>query len=250
MALIKKKAGIRFLVAIFFAVGIFLGSHASAQKLSQARVLIFSKTAGYHHSCIEDGNVVIQKLCESNGIKADTTTDPRIFSSDYLSNYAAVVFFNTTGDVLNSEQEAAFQEFIQSGGGYVGIHAASDTEYEWTWYGGLVGAYFISHPKIQEAKFIVEDDKFMATNFLPKEWIRTDELYNLRIVNPDVNVVLSVDESSYEGGTNGANHPMAWHHEYDGGRAFYTALGHTHESYQEAHFLKHLLGGIQYATGK
>ncbi len=236
-------------IALFFTLIYILSANWMVAQQELPKVLIFSKTAGYHHNCIESGCVAIEKLCKSNSIKVDTTTNSSLFNAENLSNYAAVVFFNTTGNVLNVQEELAFQNYIQAGGGYVGVHAASDTEHDWVWYGRLVGAYFISHPKIQEAKFMVEDESFPATNFLPKVWIRTDELYNLGFVNKEVNVVLSVDEKSYEGGTNGENHPMAWYHEFDGGRAFYTALGHTHASYEEDFFLKHLLGGIQYAIG-
>lgn len=219
------------------------------QQKENPKILIFSKTAGYHHQCIVLGKKAISKLCKSNHIEVDTTTNSSDFNEGNLSNYAAVMFFNTTGDVLSRNQEEAFEKYIQAGGGYVGVHAASDTEYDWSWYGQLAGAYFVSHPNIQEAKYIVQDSKFIASHFLPSEWIRTDEIYNFKIVNPKVNVILTVDEKSYEGGANGDPHPIAWYHEYDGGRAFYTALGHTDESYSEDHFMNHLLGGIQYAMG-
>lgn len=212
-------------------------------------ILVFSKTAGYHHSCIENGTLAIMKLANAHNISVDTTTNPSIFAQSNLSEYDAIVFFNTTGDVLNSEEEKGFQKFIQSGKGYVGIHSASDTEYKWGWYGNLVGAYFVSHPKIQEATYTNVNSKFPGLEKIPSKWVRTDEIYNFNIVNKDVNVILTVDESSYEGGTNGAFHPIAWYHDYDGGRAFYTALGHTHESYTEPLFLNHVLGGIKYAIG-
>ena len=230
--------------------GLILGSCNNEYREGNPKILIFSKTSGYHHKCIAKGSLAIQSLCASNNIQADTTSNPALFNEKDLNEYAAVIFFNTTGDVLDNRQEVAFERYIQSGGGYVGVHSASDTEYGWSWYGDLAGAYFTSHPKIQEATFIVEDSTFIATDFLPKEWIRTDELYNFKLVNLDVNVVLSVDEKSYEGGTNGTSHPMAWYHEYDGGRAFYTALGHTDACYSEDYFMKHLLGGIQYAIGE
>lgn len=234
--------------SIFLAILLLIncGNHHGESKQS---LLVFSKTAAFYHDCIPDGKLAIMSLCKDNGIEVDTTTNADYFSDENLSKYDAILFFNTTGDVLDRKQEMAFERFIQAGGGYIGVHSASDTEYEWDWYGKLAGAYFISHPKIQEAKYLVKDTEFIATNFLPEEWIRTDELYNLKLVNPDVNVILTVDESSYEGGENGNIHPMAWYHEYDGGRAFYTALGHTIESYSEAYFLRHLLGGIQYALG-
>jgi len=241
---------LKLLISFVLACGILFGSCENDHREGNPKILIFSKTAGYHHECIAKGNVAIRSLCISNNIEVDTTTNPTFFNEDDLSEYAAVLFFNTTGDVLDYRQEIAFERYIQAGGGFIGVHAASDTEYGWSWYGDLAGAYFTSHPKIQEAKFIVEDSNFIATSFLPKEWIRTDELYNLKIVNPDVNVILTIDESTYEGGTNGDHHPMAWYHEFDGGRAFYTALGHTDVSYSEEYFMKHLLGGIQYATGE
>ena len=244
------RMNLRMIIFIVIVTGVYFVSCDNENREGNPKILIFSKTAGYHHECITSGKLAIRKLCNSNQIDVDTTTSPAFFNEEDLSSYSAVLFFNTTGDVLSHNQEVAFERYIQSGGGFVGIHAASDTEYGWSWYGDLAGAYFISHPKIQEAKFIVQDSTFAATNFLPKEWIRPDEIYNLKIVNPNVNVVLTVDENSYKGGTNGEHHPIAWYHEYDGGRAFYTAIGHTNESYKEENFLKHLLGGIQYAIGE
>lgn len=132
----------------------------------------------------------------------------------------------------------------------MGVHAATDTEYEWPWYGKLVGAYFTNHPKVQKAIIKVTDKKHPSTKLLPDVWEHTDEWYNFKDINPDMKVLAWLDEKSYEGGTNGNEHPIAWYHEYDGGRAFYTGLGHTEESYSDPLFLKHLLGGIQYAIGK
>lgn len=239
----------RFGIAAILLLSFFMFNCDFYHGNEKHSVLVFSKTAGYHHKCIARGNVAIMKLCEKNGIHVDTTTNPSFFNKENLSKYDAVIFFNTTGDVLDKEQELAFKQFIQSGNGYVGVHSASDTEYEWEWYGNLVGAYFVSHPKIQEARFVNKNPDFPGIKTITDNWIRRDEIYNFKIVNKEVNVILTVDESTYEGGINGKNHPMAWYHEYDGGRAFYTALGHTNESYSEALFLKHLLGGIQYAIG-
>lgn len=215
------------------------------------RILIFSKTVEYRHACIPTAVAALRKLCYDNGIAVDTTEDSEDFNAKNLKRYNAVVFLCTTGDVLNPVQETDFQRYIQAGGGYVGIHSATDTEYGWTWYGGLVGAYFNGHPKQQQATLRIEDHHHPATKFLPgNEWSRFDEWYNFKDINPDVHVLLRLDEKSYEGGTNGDNHPASWCHEYDGGRAFYTALGHTNESYKEDNFLKHVLGGIRYAIGK
>lgn len=219
------------------------------KRSGKPRVLVFGKTAGYHHASIPTGMAAIQKLGQQNEFEVDTTTNADFFTEDSLKNYAAVIFLNTTGNVLNHYQEVAFERYIQSGGGFMGIHAATDTEYDWGWYGRLVGAYFKSHPQIQEASLRVADSSHAATKGLPREWKRTDEWYNFKKISNDIKVLVNIDESSYEGGQNDNKHPVAWYHEYDGGRAFYTALGHTDESYSEEAFLKHILGGIQYAIG-
>lgn len=223
-----------------------------------ARILVFSKTEGFRHDCIPTALESLKILCADNGILMDATEDAEMFKDENLRRYNAVVFLNTTGDVLNPTQEADFERYIQAGGGFVGIHSATDTEYGWTWFGGLVGAYFNGHPSQQDATLFVKDRSHPATKHLDNTWTRWDEWYNFKDLNPKVNVLLSIDETSYQGGNMcGPNqqgddkcHPMSWYHEYDGGRAFYTALGHTKESYAEQAFLRHLLGGIQYAIGK
>ncbi|WP_297792040.1 ThuA domain-containing protein [uncultured Eudoraea sp.] len=181
----------------------------------------------------------------------DTTKNAAIFEEDSLKQYSAIIFMSTTGNILDHKQEAGFERYIQAGGGFVGVHAATDTEYDWNWYGKLVGAYFHSHPSgTPEADFIIKDKAFPATSFMTDSiWHRTDEMYNFKKINPDINVLMTIDETTYDGGINGDFHPMSWYHEYDGGRAFYTALGHTSESFTEELYLKHLLGGIQYAIG-
>ena len=215
-----------------------------------AKLLVFSKTAGFVHNSIPEGIAAIKKLAMENGMEVDTTSNAEMFTDENLKQYATVIFLNTTGDVLDFYQEVSFQRYIQAGGGFVGVHAATDTEYGWSWYGELVGAYFKSHPAIQEAKFNVSNHTCDACSAeLEAEWIATDELYNFKNINDNINVIMSVDESTYEGGENGDNHPMAWYHDYDGGRAFYTALGHTKEAYQDPKFLGHLFAGIKYSVG-
>ncbi len=213
-------------------------------------ILIFSKTKGFHHASIPNGIAAIQKLRKENGFDTDTTTDSGYFTEDKLRKYAAVVFLNTTGDVLDDQQQQAFENYIKAGHGYAGVHSATDTEYDWAWYGKLVGAYFNGHPKPHKATFIIKDKKHPSTFFFTDSvWQRNDELYNFKNINPDLHILVTIDESTYQGGTNGGFHPMAWYHEYDGGRAFYTELGHTEDSYTEVNYLRHLLGGIRYAIG-
>jgi cytochrome c len=229
----------------------------SSKRSDTPSVLVFSKTMGYHHESIADGITAIQKLGAEHGFQVDTTTNSAYFTEENLKQYAAVIWLSTTGDVLNHYQEADFERYIQSGGGYVGIHAAADTEYEWGWYNRLAGGYFADHPgindphpNVQPGIINVTDRKHSSTSFLPEKWNRTDEWYSYKKMNPDVKVLMDLDESSYQGGLDMGYHPIAWYHEYDGGRAFYTGGGHTRESFYETDFLKHLLAGIQYAIGK
>lgn len=238
---------IHLLILATIAIAYFSCNNAKSGK---PIVLVFSKTAQFRHASIPAGIAAIQKLGAENGFDVEATENADVFNEDSLKKYAAVIFLSTTGDVLDYRQEAAFERYIQAGGGYVGVHAATDTEYDWGWYGRLVGGYFNGHPEQQEAKFIIKDKDFAATKFFTDTvWQRKDELYNFKKLSPDIHVLLTIDESSYKGGTNGAFHPMSWYHDYDGGRAFYTELGHTDESYVEPNYLKHLLGGIQYAIG-
>ena len=218
--------------------------------VAKPKVLVFSKTAGWHHTSIPSGIRAIVKLGQENNFDVDTTTDSKLFTYDHLKQYAAVIFLSTTGDVLNDTQQAAFEKYIRSGKGFVGVHAATDTEYDWPWYGNLVGAYFKNHPAQQMATFNIVDRNFIATRMLPAEWKRFDELYNFKWFAKDLHVLITIDEKSYTGGNNGAYHPMSWYHAYDGGRAFYTELGHTDESYADPMYLGHLLGGLEYAMGK
>ena len=236
-------------LAVFLCGFMILG--CTNKRDGKPRVLVFSKTMGFKHASIPKGIAAIQELGRQHNFEVDTTKNSAYFEEDSLKQYSAVIFLNTTGDILDFKQEAAFERYMQSGGGFVGVHSATDTEYDWNWYGKLVGGYFQSHPAgTPEADFIIKDRDFAATEFFTDSvWHRTDEMYNFKKLNPDVHVLITVDEGTYEGGTNGDHHPMSWYHEYDGGRAFYTALGHTDASYEEEQYLKHLLGGIQYAIG-
>ncbi|MEV1113025.1 MULTISPECIES: ThuA domain-containing protein [unclassified Micromonospora] len=214
-------------------------------------VLVFSKTAGFRHDAIPVGIQTIRDLGAANNFTVTATEDAAAFTTSNLAQYEAVVFLNTTGDVLNATQQTAFESYIGSGRGYVGVHAAADTEYDWPFYGNLVGAWFASHPAIQQANVKVEDRGHAATGHLPQTWTRTDEWYNYRTnARSTAHVLATLDESSYSGGGMGADHPHSWCKSYSGGRSFYTGSGHTQASYAEPAFRNHLLGGIRYAAGR
>ncbi|MFD6365298.1 ThuA domain-containing protein, partial [Streptomyces roseolus] len=214
------------------------------------KILVFSKTAGFRHSSIDDGVAALRGLGTAHAFTVDATEDAGSFTAGNLAQYKAVVFLSTTGDVLDTAQQNAFEQYVRGGGGYVGIHAAADTEYDWPFYEGLAGALFHSHPAIQSATVEVEDRAHDATAHLGVAWQRTDEWYNYR-TNPrtTARVLASLDESSYSGGNMAGDHPIAWCKDYEGGRAFYTGGGHTDESYTEPAFRRHLLGGIRWAAG-
>ena len=215
----------------------------------EERVLVFSEVAGFAHDSRPAGRTAICEVAGADGIAVDWTEDSSNFAAATLGLYDAVVFLSTTGDVLTPAEQTAFEGYIQAGGGYAGVHSASDTEYDWAWYGELVGAYFESHPANQNATVKVSDRKHPSTAHLPQRWQRFDEWYSFRS-NPrgDVHVLATLDETTYTGGVDGADHPTAWCQAYDGGRSFYTGGGHTIESYSEPAFRQHLLGGIKWAA--
>jgi len=229
---------------------ILLWSTAWSQTTRQ--ILVFSKTEGFRHASIEAGKKALEKMGKEKGFSTTFSENSSIFQESELKKFQAVIFLNTTGDVLNDKQQAAFERFIQAGGGYVGIHSATDTEYDWPWYGRLAGAYFLDHPNnpnVQKGNIIVQMKKHWATQGMPDSFEKTDEFYNYKNINPAIKVILTVDENSYSGGKNGSNHPMSWYHLYDGGRAFYTGMGHTDETFSEPLFMNHLWAGIQWASG-
>jgi type 1 glutamine amidotransferase len=215
-------------------------------------VLAFSRTAGYRHVSIEPAVTALRALATQRGFNLVATEDAAVFSSSGLAPFNVVMFLLTSGDVLNDTQQAAFEAFIQAGHGFVGVHSATTTEVDWPFYGELVGAYFTGHPDVQSASVIVENANHPSTAGLSSPWVRTDEWYAFDM-NPrsSVTVLLRVDESSYNPGTwsMGADHPIAWYQEYEGGRAFQTALGHTDQSYSEPAFLNHIAGAITWAAG-
>src|SRR5712672_2701629 len=203
-----------------------------AARPQQPRVLVFSKTAGFRHSPIGVGIAAVKKLGQENGFAVDATEDAGAFTSKNLARYRAVVWLNTTGDVLDDAQQDDFERYIQAGGGYVGVHSATDTEYDWPWYGRLAGAWFNGHPgdpNVQKGTYHVLDRNHPSTQGMPDQFDREDEFYNFKSIDPTIHVLVEIDETSYEGGTNGAHHPMSWYHDFDGGRAWYTNMGRSEE---------------------
>jgi cytochrome c len=223
-------------------------------KTEQAiRVLVFSKTEGFRHASIEAGKKAFSKLADEKKFDVDFTEDANQFVTANLKKYNAVVFLSTTGDVLNTTQQEEFERYIQAGGGYLGIHAAADCEYEWPWYGKLVGAWFLDHPSspsnVQKGRFYVVDKNDPATRGMADSFERSDEFYSFKNIDPSIHPLVKIDEKSYQGGKNGDDHPMSWYHDFDGGRSFYTNMGHTDETFTEPLVVNHIWAGLHYAIG-
>lgn len=251
MRITARGATLLSATALVAAAGLIAcSSDPAAKPKPHAQVLVFSKTAGFRHDSIPAGIAAIRSLGRANGFTVSATENASAFNARNLRRFDAVVFLSTTGDVLGPRRQKAFKAYIRHGGGWVGVHSAADTEYDWPFYGRLLGAYFQSHPAVQQAAIDVTDRSHPSTRNLPARWTRTDEWYSFRS-NPrgTVHVLATLDESTYSGGTMGADHPIAWCHPFKGGRAWYTAGGHSIESYSEPDFRRHLLGGILWASG-
>jgi uncharacterized protein len=228
-----------------------LGLACASPLMGQPRLLIFSKTLDYRHAVIPQAITAITMMGQANGFAVDTTEDSRKFTASNLGRYQAVFFNQVDGDVFDTAQQNAFQAYIRKGGGFAGLHAASYTELQWPWFGQLLGAYFKDHSPVTSGRLAVEDRNHPSTAALPAQWMRSEEWYNFTVnPRPAVKVLITVDEKTYAGGNMGADHPIVWYHDFDGGRSWYSALGHTPESFTDANFLAHLQGGIAYAMGK
>ncbi|MEO3755335.1 ThuA domain-containing protein [Streptomyces sp. B6B3] len=217
--------------------------------MSTPTIAVFTRTTGYRHESIPRGVDAFRELGAEHRFDVSATEDPEELAAA-LPDCAAVVFLSTSGEVLTDPTREALRRYLADGGAFVGVHAAACTEYQWPWYGeSLVGAVFDGHPDLQPGVVAVEDHDHPATAHLGERWEFTDEWYNFT-ANPRgrVRVLASADESSYTGGRMGADHPLVWCHENAGGRSFYTALGHTDESYADPAFRAHLLGGLRWAA--
>lgn len=249
---VSRRLGAVWLPLVLAAAALACSSPASDEE-SGTNVLVFSRTVAYRHASIEPGIQALREMAEEAGIALTATEDPGVFSDDGLAPYEAVVFLSTSGDVLDEEQQSALEAFVHRGGGFVGIHAAADTEYDWPWYGRLVGAYFDWHPPgIHSATLLVTEPDHPATAELPDPWVREDEWYDLRDMQEGLSILLEIDETTYKTPSEDPApepRPMAWYREFDGGRTFYTALGHTSASYDEPAFRAHIWGGIQWVLG-
>ena len=209
-------------------------------------VLVITETKGWVHDSIESGLKLIQNIGNKNNFNVYHSDNSSVITYKNLKEIKTIIFLNTTEEILTDFEQKVMESFIKSGKGFVGVHAAADTEYNWQWYGKLVGAYYRNHPEVMNGKILTINHKI--TDHLDSEWEIEDEWYNFDYVNYDINILLHLDEDSYIGGEHPDYHPITWYHEYDGGRSFYTGLGHTKEVYDDERFIKLLEKGILYAS--
>lgn len=209
-------------------------------------ILVITETQGWVHESINSGLNLIEDIGNKNNFNVYYSDDSSVITYNNLKNFNSIIFLNTTGNILSNKEQNVMEEFIRSGRGFLGVHSAADTEYEWDWYGNLVGAYYRSHPDVMSAKILTVENKI--TDHLDSEWKIEDEWYNFDYTNENIKILLNLDESSYEGGDHPDYHPITWYHEYDGGRSFYTGLGHTNQVYKDNRFIKLLEKGILYVS--
>lgn len=213
------------------------------------RVLVFTRTMKYRHRSIPAGVRAVHEIGDGLWI-TEHTEDVAHFTPERLKDFAAVVFLSTTGDVLDAAQQRAFEAYIEQGGGFAGVHAASDTEYDWPWFGTLVGAWFRDHTPVIPADVHREDGGDPSTRMLPEVWRRTDEWYAFRTnPRPEVQVLARLDDAQMGASGMGGDHPIAWKRRVGKGRSWYTGMGHTIESFGEPLLREHLRGGIAWAAG-
>lgn len=241
MLSIKKNA----LLALALASSLLFSQTGCAQEKGNKKILVYSATRGFRHSSIEKGIEAIKKIAQTNHWDVTATEDSSYFSEGKISGYSGIILLSTTGNVFDTRGEKALQDYVHAGGGIAGIHAATDCEYDWPWYNQMMGAYFESHPEQQVATLHKTAIKHPATAMLPQDWSRKDEWYNFKNFNDKVKVILVLDEGTYKGGKMNGYHPAAWYQDFEGGKVFYTTLGHTDESYSEPLFLQHLEAGIK-----
>ena len=225
----------------------------------QKKVLIYTRNGeGYIHGNIDASVKALQGICTEIKVETEVSDDPAYFTSDNLQRFDAIIFSNTNNEAfITDDQRDAFQKFIRSGKGFVGIHSACGSERNWPWFWAMLGGKFLRHPPLQPFDVKVIDQNHPSTRFLPDTWKWEDECYYINNLNPDIHVLLAVDLTTiedtnrmeYPGTTFGDLFPLAWYHKYDGGREWYTALGHNPEHYSDSLFLRHLKGGIKWSLG-
>lgn len=233
-------------IRLIFFLCLIVASCQTCEMPKGQDIIVFSKTSKYRHKSIPAGKEALRKIAEKHHWKVVFTENSAIFNPESLKDVKVIVFLNTSGDILSQTQKKNFESYIKDGGGFVGIHSAAVTEPNWSWYRRLIGTYYKNFFKVQEATINIVDPNHPCTQHLDETWVRTDEWYNF--TNPldeqEYHILAELDDNMYTGAGKQEQHPISWCHKFQGGKVFYTGLGHTIESYQENDFLKHIEQGI------
>ncbi len=215
-------------------------------KITAPSILIVTKAQGFSHTSTEAGVKMFQRHAADWKLTITRADETAGYGGTALRAFDIVVLLNCTGDVFNDDAQTGLQDYVRHGGRILGIHACADAEYNWPWYGDMLGGRFADHPAVQEATCTVELTTHPSTQGLPYHWVRTDEWYNLKNLASDNILLVSVNEATYNGGTMGGFHPISWCRDYDGGHVFYTAMGHTDASFSEPNFEAHIKGAMDW----
>jgi len=249
----KVWRGLALVISAVFSFA--AASAAPAADRKPVRVLVYSGSTGYRHASIEPGVAAIKAMAGREGFSVTTSEDPAVFTDANLKNVDVLLLLSNSTNPKDpasewfvGERRTALQNFVHRGGGVVGVHAASDSHYSWPWYGQMIGGHFARHPKgTPEGEVRIFDPKHPSTQGLPTFMRRVDEWYYFDDYDPRSHLLATVDPASI-GEADANPNPVSWAREFEGGRVFYTALGHTPEAYQDANFLKHLAGGVRWAA--
>ena len=245
----------RKIIIFMCLIGFMPGSGCSV-----GNVLIYTKNGkGYVHKNIPASVKCLKDICAQNNWTCEVSQDPWVFNSEKIKTFDVLIFSNTNNETFDTDdQRKVFQDYIHNGGGFVGIHSVCGSERAWPWFWANVGGKFVRHPKLQQFDIRVIDQEHPSTSFLPPVWKWEDECYFLDHLNPDIHILLAADlrtlddsqKAEYPGEVFGHFFPLSWYHEFEGGRQWYTGLGHKSEYYQNESFKKHLAGGIRWAMQK
>ncbi|WP_458388926.1 ThuA domain-containing protein [Sphingomonas sp. F9_3S_D5_B_2] len=242
---------------ILLLLALTFGFEPAAIARPPQAILIYSGTTGYRHESIPAGIKAVTAIASRRGLKVEASEDPNVFSAGNLQRFRAIVLLSCTTDPKNPASEwlvgarrDALQGFVRHGGGILAIHAAADSHYNWPWYGKMIGGHFARHPTGTPQGIVhVTPGLGSIVAGLGATKSRTDEWYYFDDYDPTSRLLMTLDPASISEKDVNPN-PASWTREVEGGRVFYTAMGHTRESYSDPWFLRHLANGLDWVLNR
>ncbi len=249
------KQKILLLLVLCYSIFTVTAKDTKQKSEQPLHILLFSKTNGYRHSSISSGIKMLYDQSKKQHWIITATEDSTLIGDNFLSQFDVAVFINPTGNAIGEEEQTAFEKFMKSGKGFVGIHAAADCEYDWPFYGKLIGGYFLTHPPAQKATIVFENTDHPAMKPFKgmKTYTTVDEWYSYKEnPRPNVHVLAHLDENTIKKSKNDewkmGDHPIIWWNDDNGMRSFYTVFGHTHEAFQDEKVIEHITNAINWAA--